>query len=786
MNSLRKNSWRWLTLLYIAFAGYLFCLPHKLFDDPLSAELFDTDGQLLGARIAEDEQWRLPLPENIPNKFVQALVLFEDKRFWQHPGFDPLALTRAFLFNIKSRTIVSGGSTLSMQVIRLSRRGRPRNVVEKVVEITLATRLELRYSKREILKLYASYAPFGGNVVGLEAASWRYYGKPSELISWAEAAALAVLPNSPALIHPGRNRELLLKKRNALLGKLLEQRVIPDEEYNLAIDEPLPGQPHPLPNHAPHLLDELVRVGNSGRISTTVKLKYQQLTNDIVRRHVEGYKNTGIHNAAAVIIDLRNNHALAYVGNAPNAGSQHGEHVNILKAPRSSGSILKPFLYAATLHDGQILPDALVSDIPFKLNGYQPENFSSSYDGVVSCRKALARSLNVPFVKMLQQYGVAKFHQKLKELGMTTLHRPYSHYGLSLILGGAECTLWDITNMYAGMARQLAQVYRANPQGDDCAFRKAALLSISSGQSDCRPSESQFLSADAIWFTLEAMQSVERPSSQGIWERFSTSRRVAWKTGTSFGFRDAWAVGVTPDFAVGVWVGNADGEGVPGLVGIRAAAPILFDLIDVLPTSKGWFDPPYEGMPLTEVCTVSGHLATPYCTSDTVLSISTSLRSNPCPFHQLVHLDAAKSYRVTRDCYRDGGIGDTSWFVLPPVEEYYFRKKNPAYLPVPPIHPLCQNQSNSSQSPIAFLYPTSTNTVVFSPRDFEGKPNPIVLKAAHSDPGVLIHWHVDNEYLGTTQGLHTMEIRPSPGIHRIVIVDENGYSALRTIEIKTQ
>lgn len=773
----------WVMLAYILYILYLISLPIQLFNEPNSTVLVDKHGQLLSAQIAADEQWRLPLSDTIPWKFIQCLIHYEDKRFFQHIGFDPIAMLRAAWLNLKNHKIVSGGSTLTMQVIRLSRKNKRRTFFEKVVETILATRLELKYSKADILKLYVAHAPFGGNVVGLESASWRYFNKPSSLLSWGEAATLAILPNSPALIHPGKNRSALLKKRNDLLKLLSKRKVIDEYDRDLALAEPLPEAPLTLPSHTPHLLSYLKKVGKTGRIKTSLDFNIQLQLNDLANAHCKNLKFLGIHNLAILVIDIQTNQVVAYVGNCPQAGKDHGQFVDIIQAPRSSGSILKPILYAAALSDGEILPQSLLTDIPMTFSGYQPNNYLSTYDGVVPADKALARSLNVPFVQLLQQYGVPRFHSKLQQVGLTTLTNPPEHYGLSLILGGAECTLWDITNTYAGMARVLNNHYEVfkkktlpNP------FTKASILFNESIEPN--PTRSFPLTPDAIHFTFQAMKEVVRPNEEGDWKRFEAERRIAWKTGTSYGFKDAWAVGVDSRFAVGVWVGNADGEGRPGLIGIHTAAPVLFDTFKKLPVAKDWFAVPYDEMEEVIVCSSSGFLANEFCPRDTVLSIKRALNTRPCPFHKRIFLSKNSKYRLDRVCHDHWQSAQShNWFILPPAEEYYYRKKHPEYLPPPPFHPLCNGTNDPVDNPLELLYP-NTNTVLIPPKELDGRTNLIVLEASHRDANAVVFWHLDNNYLGSTKEIHTMEVMPTEGKHQIVIFDESGNMVKRWVEIK--
>lgn len=774
----------------VALICYWFSLPDPLFNDPTCMVLEAKDGSLLGAKIAADGQWRFPAQPKVPEKFEKAILTFEDKRFYKHPGFDPIAFGRAIRQNISTRSVVSGGSTLSMQVIRLSRKGKRRTVVQKIIEIVQATRMELSYSKQEILSLYASNAPFGGNVVGLDAASWRYYGKSAEHLSWGEAATLAVLPNSPSLVHPGRNRNRLAEKRNGLLQKLLENGTIDQPSFELAAQEPLPEKPHPLPRLAPHLLERALKEHfnkkntKATRIRTTIDPGLQARLNELAYRRSLQLKGNEVHNLAIFVMEVASGNIIGYVGNAPKTGADHDEDVDIISAARSTGSTLKPLLYAMMLNEGIILPKSLVSDIPTQLNGYKPENYMETFDGAVPADLALSRSLNVPFIKLLQRYSVEKFQFNLKKLGLTTLHRPASHYGLTLVLGGAEGSLSELTNAYACMGRVLGHFYPYNGQYNPNDFRRPNYLAHPNNGTDTTKNLQQkpsLLSASAIWFALEAMEELERPNSQGEWERFESGKPIAWKTGTSFGFRDAWAIGISPKYAVGIWAGNADGEGRPGLIGIYTAAPILFEVFDLLPPAR-WFDPPYDDMKKLAVCRQSGHIALDICEKDTVFVQGSGINAPACPFHQTLHLDQTKKWQVTSQCEPPSSMLNTAWFVLPPVEEYYFKNRHPDYQPPPPFRPDCDAAQANAEGTMQLIYPKQ-HAKIFIPIDLDGSLGKTIFKVAHRDPEQMVYWHIDNEYIGATKTFHELEVSPKTGKHTLTLVDEKGNRQERSFEV---
>jgi penicillin-binding protein 1C len=392
---------KWFVAIILLLWFWLSLPPH-LFNAPTSFVITGKDGDLLNASIAADGQWRFPYNDHVPDKFVKCITTFEDKRFFYHPGIDPVALTRAVIQNIKNKKVVSGGSTLTMQVVRMYKKNDERNIWNKFSETLLALRLEFSYNKKEILALYASNAPFGTNVVGLDAAAWRYFGRSADQLSWGETATLAVLPNAPSLVHPGKNREELLQKRNALLDKLVAAKIIDQPTADLAKIEPLPAAPKPLPQLAPHLLNRCKkdyatwresRTETSTAIQTTVNIDLQKQVNNIILQHHEQLKGNQINNAAAMVVEVETGNVLAYVGNVylPQDASLESD-VDVLASKRSPGSTLKPLLYASLLTEGTMLPRQLVADIPTQIGGYMPENFDLGYDGAVPANRALARS----------------------------------------------------------------------------------------------------------------------------------------------------------------------------------------------------------------------------------------------------------------------------------------------------------------------------------------------------------------------------------------------------------
>ena len=781
----RAAIWSCALLILLLTAHFATRLPDPLFDAPLSSVLEARDGSLLGARIAADGQWRFPGRDTVPEKYAAALIAFEDKRFRRHPGVDPLALARAIRTNLRAGEVVSGGSTITMQVIRMARGQRARTYREKFVEAALAVRLELGTTKDEVLALYAAHAPFGGNVVGLEAAAWRYFGRGPADLSWAEAAMLAILPNNPGAVHPGRSRDELLKKRDRLLRRLAGEGAIDGAELELALLEPLPDAPRPLPQEAPHLLQRLASEAGSGgrRHATTLDPSLQQLASDVVARQSQGLAGMGIRHAAALVIDNRSFEVVAYVGNSRwGVDEGTGYAIDLIHRPRSTGSILKPLLFARMLDAGEILPETLVPDVPSRFAGYMPENYDREFRGAVPAREALARSLNVPSVWMLRRHGVDRFYDFLRGMGMSTLHRAPGDYGLTLVLGGAEGTLWDLAGMYANLGR-IGGGDAPGPgrAANGMSIRPRLLIDEPHEAAGTAP-----LSVGAAWLTLDALVEVVRPGADAQWRVFGQGRRVAWKTGTSYGHRDAWAIGVTPRYTVGVWAGNANGEGRPELTGIGAAAPVLFDVLNRL-EGDDWFPRPEAHLKEVTVCESDGFRAAGGCATAVARAPRDAHFERPSPHHRLLHLDPSSGLRVHGGCESAHAMAHEIWFVLPPGQESFYRRSNPAYRPMPSYRADCSATSTEALAggPVDFLYPDD-GTRIYIPVELGGLRGRAVFSAAHRDPEATLHWHLDDRYVGSTSVFHEQALDVERGWHAVTVVDDVGNRARRVFEVLGQ
>lgn len=726
-------------------------------------------GELLGARVADDQQWRFPESETISENYFKALLAYEDTHFYYHPGVNPVSLLRAVRLNHQAGRVVSGGSTITMQLARICRQNRTRSYSRKMIEICHAIGLEIRYRKKRILQLYAANAPFGGNTVGVEAAAWRYFRHSPASMSWGEAATLAVLPNSPSALHLGRNREMLAQKRNRLLDKLFSLGEIDRTTCELAKEEPLPENASPIQQMAPHLVSGLHQSAHGERVRTTIRADLQREAEQLVASWNRTFAQNNINNIAAMIVDVPTGEVLSYCANATPKKGMYSDDVDIIQSQRSTGSLLKPMLYAAMLGEGRLLPTTLLPDIPTYINGFAPKNFLQKYDGAVPADKALSRSLNVPFVKMLQEYGVDEMLILLRKMGFKSLSRPASHYGLSLILGGAESTMWELSSAYCQMAQSVIAA-------SDSTQRILPLhtFGLSAPQSQTPP-----LNPGAVWQTFQALLDANRPEEID-WKLLPTGRQIAWKTGTSYGLRDGWAIGVTPKYLVAVWVGNATGEGRPGLTGGMTAARVMFDLFTLLPRTD-WFNPPYTYLQEVEICPLSGYPEGGNCPEKTtILTAHTSVQLPTCPYHTTVYLSQDGHNRLYRECAEGQRLVEHKWFVLPPVQEWYYKRTSSHYQPLPPLSPRCL--AMAERTTMAFIYPEA-GARIHLPRQMDGSPGRVVAELAHQNPNAILYWHLDGDYIATTSLIHQQAIFATPGPHRLTVVDDTGQSIERRFSI---
>lgn len=592
-----------LFLVVGAFIGIISLpLPLEKFSAPQATRFYDRNEELIQVIISDDGFFRLAVNLNdLPDLLIDTLILQEDQYFFQHPGVNPFAIARALLGNVASGRVVSGASTITMQLARMLER-KPRTVFVKLIEMFRALQLEHRYSKLEILQAYLSIAPYGGNLEGLHSATYAYFGKPTKQLSAAQIALLVVIPKSPNSLRPDRHPEMAKLKRDTLLHKMAASGLIDRSTLMHAIDEPIPNQRLSFPAKIPHLAWYLKsQHPHKTDFYTSLDSNVQLRTEQMVRQYVGSLKDQGIQNASAVVIDTATREVRAMIGSAdyfdiPSEGANNGA-----VALRSPGSTLKPFLYGLAMDDGLIAEKTKLADIPLSVAGYKPSNYSKTFRGHVTVREALIDSLNVVAVRLSQQLGIEKLYGLLKAGGITTLEHPPGYYGLPLVLGGVEISLLELTNLYAALANY----------GEYLPYKI-----LTTGQPEQPPIH--LLSPEASWLVGDILTDVERPDFPSIWQYSSSRPTVAWKTGTSYGHQDAWSVGYHPEYTVGVWVGNFSGAPASRLSGNHTAAPLFFDIVQaIVQQPTHWFAKPV-GIERRAVCDVCGLPGNAFCPNNTV------------------------------------------------------------------------------------------------------------------------------------------------------------------------
>ncbi|OFX88055.1 MAG: penicillin-binding protein 1C [Bacteroidetes bacterium GWF2_33_16] len=758
-----KKAIKWMGLgIVIGLLTYLiFPLPNPLFNTDYSLIIKDESGKMLRVFLNKNEQWCLPLEDSIPvpEKLKTAVITYEDQYFYWHPGVNPVSLVRAIYQNISEKRIVSGASTISMQVARLRKR-ESRSYSQKIKEMFLALKINLYYSKDEILDLYLHHAPYGGNIIGYRTASKRYFDKDPRELSWGEAATLAVLPNAPGMVSPSANKKQLQIKRDQLLQKLFNKKVIDKETYDLALLEPLPDREYRFKIVAPHLSQTIKNSNPKGKIiTTTIDFELQDYLEQVTKQYVAFQRRQGIKNGAVLVVETKTGKVKAYVGSQGFFDAEGLGQVDGVMASRSSGSLLKPFLYALAIDEGIIIPQTLVKDVPSYFDAFSPNNADEKFNGIVTAKDALIRSLNVPAVRLLNTYGVYRFYSFLQNAGVSTLFRTAEDYGLPLIIGGAEINAWDISMLFRGMANRGS--FSPNYY----------LVADSVTVNDKSP---QLISSGACYLTLEMLNELKRPGAEYYWDQYQNQKPLAWKTGTSYGHKDAWAVGVSPQWTIAVWIGNFDGEGNKNLSGPGSAGPLLFDVFNYLkgdPTQK-WFEKIEMDFKEVCICKETGFLAGDYC--DDKDTVEVPIYMNPlrlCPFHYNVFLDTEEKYAVCSYCW-EPGYHEKHYLLYPADVTYYLRLRGQIIEKIPEHNPLCDKRSGIN--PLEFLYPTDS-ALIQIPRDFDGQYQKIISKIAHQTPTKNVFWYLDDFYLGSTKENHSKAIELSKGWHEIIVIDEDGY-----------
>lgn len=754
-------------LLLIAMLSFIigdlfFPLPLDKLNLPSSQFVVDRNGKLLRAFTTPDEMWRIEGRfDELSPKLKLATLTYEDKWFYYHFGLNPVSIIQAAIANIKARRIISGASTITMQIARMME-PKERTFRNKFIEAFRSLQLEFHYSKDELLTMYFNMAPYGGNIIGSAAASHLYFGKHQKNLSLGEATLLAAIPNSPTTLRPDVNPKMAKNARDKLLGILLKHGLINENELKEALREPLPNKRYPMPFVAPHFCRMLKNIHpHESSLVSTIDYKIQERSRRILREFLTPLRKKGISNASIVVMDTKSHEVLAMVGSYRFFDSVNDGQVNGATAPRSPGSTLKPFVYALALDRGIISPQIILSDVPVDYSGYQPVNYDNKYRGYVSAQEALARSLNVPAVNLCAELKDNSIYSFLKRSGISTLSRSKSYYGLQLILGGCEVTLLELTNLYAGLANL----------GEFAPYKLRLTNSISNPGPDF-----SLVFQSACFILTEMLTEVRRPDLPTCWESSINLPKIAWKTGTSYGHKDAWSIGYSLKYTIGVWVGNFDATGAPDIVGAKVAAPILFALFNALtdPLENQWFVKP-DRVARRNVCALSGMPMSPYCeSSKEELYIPGISPSKQCNIHKKFQIDRKTGKRLCSHC-RIGREYREQIFEVYPPEIATWRRKNGHHVPsIPEHYPNC-SKILAGNGPV--IHSPSANCEYKIRQGIDAKYQKILLDASVSSGTKKIFWFLDNQLIASKKPTEKVFITPTVGKHRLVCMDDEGRSA---------
>lgn len=772
----RLLSWAAAALASVWAIAWIVPPPARLGEPPSTVVSF-RDGSPIYVFLSPDDKYRMAAElKTLDSDYVEALLRFEDKRFYFHPGVDPIAVVRSIVVNLESGRVLTGASTLTMQLVRVLE-PRPRTLLSKAVEAVRAVQLELRMSKREILAAYLTFVPYGRNVEGVRAASWAYFGHGPEALAPEEIATLLAVPQMPAARYPAeRNRARLAKARDEIAERLLGEDALPLGEAQKQTPAEVLGQVRaaetpkgfrPLPRHAPHAAFWLKRqLPGETRIETTLD-RGAQLTAEKLTRAARGeLGHLGIHNGAVVVVDHRSSELRALVGNFDFWDERHGGQIAGFDVARSPGSALKPLIYALAIDRGLALPEHLVPDVPVAYGDYRPDNYDGDFTGLISLEDALSFSLNVPFVRLLSAVGVDGFIGTLEAMGAASLRSEPGYYGLSAAIGSVEIRPLEMAALYATLAQEGG-------------YRPLRWLK----SQEETEAATRIFSPGAAWLTRRALARRDRPDFPERRRMSGVPSRIHWKTGTSYGHRDAWAAGSGPDHTAVVWLGNFDNAPSVDLVGAEAAGPLLFDLLEAVADRSRLPEPRHRPADLkrVEVCAYSGHLPAPACQQRAwVDAVAGHVPTARCPYHVEIDVDLATGLALNPGC-RSGRQWETRNYVVWPASVRRYLAAGHRWLPSPPaLAPGCE--AGGERRPPAILTPPPGQILVLMP-GLDPSQQEVPLQAETAD-GAELAWFVDGEFLGKVSAEERMWWTPSEGHHEILVMDEAGRSARRRLEVR--
>ena len=753
----KKQLTRFFKRLGIAITGLfiLFLLLSLIF--PLkdnveySTIITDKNGEVINAFLTKDEKWRMKTELNeISPLLRKTIIAKEDKYFYAHPGVNPFAVVRAGFKNIFRMRRTSGASTITMQVAR-ALEPRKRNIGSKVIEMFRAFQLEWKYTKDEILQMYLNLVPYGGNLEGVKAASLLYFSKNPDHLSLGEITALSIIPNRPSSLVMGKNNDLIVQERNRWLKKFATDKVFTQKEIEDALAEPLTATRNTVPHFAKHLSHKLFKKGDYA-YRTHLDLNKQLKTEKIVEDYIRAQKLRNINNGSVIIIDNKTHNVIAYVGSANFSDTTDGSQVNGAAAVRQPGSTLKPLLFALCMDEGFLTPKMMMNDIAVNYSGYAPENYDQKYNGYVTAEHALEHTLNIPAVKELRMLGKDRLVQKLSACGFRQIEKDKYKLGLSMILGGCGTTLEELTGLFSAFANE--GTFISPSYSDKDTFRKKINV----------------VSPEAAFMVNDILSKVNRPDFPLNWQSTERMPKIAWKTGTSYGRRDAWSIGYNKKYTIGVWVGNFSGIGVPDLSGANTATPLLFKIFNTIDydSDEEWFAQPKD-CDTRMVCSETGLLPAAHCTNlimDYFIPLISSTAT--CNNIQEVLISADEKVSYCKNCAPQAGYKKKIYKITETEMQAWFEENKIAYQKIPAHNPDCEIIFKGNAPSITS--PANGSEYLISRKNKE--PLQLTCKAA-SDVS-KVYWYIDNKFYKACSPGEKQFFVPDEGPVKISCTDDKG------------
>jgi len=760
---------KWLKRLLISVAAicilffslnWVFPLPDKI---EYSTIVTDSKGEVIHAFLTKDQKWRMKTElEEISPLLRKTIVEKEDKYFYSHPGINALAIGRAFVKNIFRLKRTSGASTITMQVAR-ALEPKKTTYFNKVIEMFRALQLEFKYSKNEILQLYLNLVPYGGNIEGVKSASILYFKKNPDHLSLAEITALSIIPNRPSTLVMGKHNDRIVQERNRWLQQFAKDKVFTQKEIRDAISEPLTATRGTVPQLVPHLAWKLKQEGGGDIIKTNIELNTQLKTEKLVADYSRILTLKNIRNAAVIIINNQTHNVITYVGSANFTDTIDAGQVNGAKAIRQPGSTLKPLLYGLCIDDGLMTPKTVITDVPVNYSGYAPENYDKQFNGYVTIEYALAHSLNIPAVKSLQMLGKDQFTQKLIDCNFKQIKKDQRKLGLSMILGGCGASLEELAGLYTIFANNGKFTPPNYTQTPSSSNRGVTIISPA-----------------ATFMINDILSQVNRPDFPLNWQSTEHMPKIAWKTGTSYGRRDAWSIGYNKKYTVGIWTGNFSALGIPELSGANIATPLLFKIFNTIDydSDEEWFTQPKD-CDIRMVCSETGLPPGDHCTS-TVTDYFIPLISTTqlCNNMQEVALSADEKISYCKSCMPASGYKKKWYKVIPPEMQRYYDERHIVYEHIPPHNPDCERVFKEGGPSV--LSPRNGSEYYINKKH----PEPLELSCNVGNDVHKVYWYINDQFFKSGEAHNHQFFVPEEGPVKISCTDDKGRNRDVWIRVK--